>query len=64
MQEMLNDQTITINCPNCNKEQDITISQIGSTTVCNNCNCEIDLVDDGFSSELNKVDKQLNDMFD
>lgn len=62
LNDLIKNQSITINCPNCNQELDIELSQIGSSVECDNCNYHIDLIDDGFSEELKQAEEQLNEL--
>lgn len=62
MNDLISNQTITIDCPNCNQTLDISIDKIGSSIICDNCNNHIDLVDDGFSKSIDETNKLLDEI--
>lgn len=57
-----NNETLTINCPNCNQETEIKLSQIGSSILCDNCEHSIELTDDDLLEELDKVNESFDEL--
>lgn len=62
MNDLMSNQTITIDCPNCNQSLDISIDKIGSSIICDNCNYHIDLIDNGFSTSIDEANKLLDEL--
>lgn len=59
----IKNDTIDIECPNCNNQISCKLNQVGSTIICPNCNVQIDLEDDSFTKGLEEADKAINDLF-
>ena len=59
----INNQKITLNCPNCDNEITITANLICTIVNCPNCKSDINLVDDGFSDSINQLQKQFDNLF-
>ena len=62
LNNLIKNQSITVDCPNCKQKLDIKLNQIGSTVLCDNCNYHIELIDDGASEEIEKIDEQLEEL--
>ena len=60
---MSNDLKFNINCPHCNKNIEITITDIGSTINCPICKKPIQLDNCTSSTELDEVNSAVDDLF-
>lgn len=52
--------TFSFQCPNCNKNIETKVSNVGNSIVCPFCNTNIELQDDGFSKELTNANNLLD----
>lgn len=59
----ISNSTIKYNCPECNNELEFLAKQIGSSITCSQCGVKINLKDDNFSTEVNKLQQTFDKIF-
>lgn len=57
---VINQKNFPITCPKCKKQFSFMGGQVGTTVICPNCKVPIHLNDNGFSSEINDINKTLD----
>ena len=60
----LDEQLTDIDCPECQKQLSISLDEVGHTVVCPNCGININLKDAGFTDEINKASKAVDNFLD
>lgn len=60
--ELIGDSEIDIDCPNCEKEFQIKLGQVGTTVTCPHCGCQIKLENTGDS--LAGIEEALDELED
>lgn len=59
----LDNEELSLGCPNCNATVNFKVKQIGSSVICSKCNSKINLEDNGFSQGLKDLEKSLKNLF-
>lgn len=58
-----NNETLAIECPNCNAEMNITFEDLGTTVTCEKCKAPLSLEDLGIGSALEDAGGRMKEMF-
>lgn len=61
---MLEDAEFKIDCPNCKKEFNVRVDQVGTSVVCPHCKATVNLKDAGFKDKIKDVENQLDHLLD
>lgn len=63
MHKLIDDsKKIKINCPNCNKEIEVKLNQVGSSILCEDCNNTIELIDDGLTDKIAEANESYDEL--
>jgi Zn finger protein HypA/HybF involved in hydrogenase expression len=58
----LSDEEFDIECPECERTLEVTLSKMGKTIVCPNCKTNINLIDKGLGEAVKDASKQIDDL--
>ncbi len=63
IRDIINNHSFSTNCPNCNNSISFTGKQAGTQITCPFCKGIIQLKDNNFSNDINKLQNSFNNIF-
>lgn len=63
IRDIINNHSFNVNCPNCNNSVSFKGKQVGSQITCPFCKSIIQLNDNNFTNDVDKLQKSFNNIF-